>query len=121
MKKGDGFLIGGVALLAAVSLIFLYGNRQEGARVVIEVDGQETASYPLAEDRTVLVEGWNGGTNLLEIRDGTVTVAEASCPDQLCVHQGSIRYTGQTIVCLPHRVVVTVENGEEAPVDGVAG
>ena len=121
MKKGDWFLIGGVALLAAVSLGLLYGNRQEGARVVVEVDGSETASYPLTEDRTVVLEGWNGGTNLLVIRDGAATVTEASCPDQLCVHQGTIRYSGQTIVCLPNRVVVTVEDGEEAPVDGVAG
>ena len=48
-------------------------------------------------------------------------MAEASCPDQLCVHQPAIRYHGQTIVCLPHRVSVTIEGGEEAPLDGVSG
>ena len=45
---------------------------------------------------------------------------DASCPDQLCVHQNAIDKTGQTIVCLPNKVVVTVENGEEDEVDIMA-
>ena len=121
MKKGDRFLMGGVALLAAASLVFWALTRQEGAWVRVEVNGQETASYPLSEDRTVEIEGANGGRNRLEIRDGEAWMAEASCPDQLCVHQPAIRYHGQTIVCLPHRVSVTIEGGEEAPLDGVSG
>ncbi len=121
MKKGDWFLIGGVALLAVASLAFWGLTRQEGAQVTVEVDGQEVASYPLSEDLSVEIAGWNGGTNQLEIRGGVVAVTGASCPDQLCVHQGEIRYSGQTIVCLPNRVVVTVEGGTEPEVDGVAG
>ena len=43
MKKGDWFLIGGVALLAVASLAFWGLTRQEGAQVTVEVDGQEVA------------------------------------------------------------------------------
>ena len=38
-------------------------------------------------------------------------MAEADCPDRLCVRRGPVRYAGETIICLPHKLVVTVRSG----------
>jgi hypothetical protein len=46
-------------------------------------------------------------------------MAEADCPDGLCVKQHKIDKTGQTIVCLPHRVVIEIEGGQTNELDGV--
>jgi hypothetical protein len=43
----------------------------------------------------------------------------ADCPDKLCVKQRSIAKEGETIVCLPHRVVVKISGGERPVIDGV--
>ena len=58
---------------------------------------------------------------MIVIEKGEVYMEDADCPDKLCMKQGSISGTGQTIVCLPHKLVVTVENGKEPELDGVTG
>ena len=45
----------------------------------------------------------------------------ADCPDQVCVRQGAVRYNGESIVCLPHRLIVSIEGGVENGVDGSTG
>lgn len=74
--------------------------------VVIHADGREVACLPLDVDTVYAIsEG-----NVIEIRDGGVRMIRADCPDQICVHTGRITETGQSIVCVPHRVVVTIRN-----------
>ena len=78
-----------------------------------------TASYPIDTDKTVTVEGINGGKNILKISEGTADMIDADCPDQTCVKKHSIKYEGETIVCLPHKVVISIDNSantdEDAP------
>ena len=63
----------------------------------------------------------NGGTNILVIEDGYAWMSEANCPDHICVRQGKIHYTGQVITCLPNRLTVTIEGGEDGGVDLIVG
>ena len=37
---------------------------------------------------------------------------DADCPDKLCEKTGKISKNGETIVRLPHRVVVEIQGGE---------
>ena len=53
------------------------------------------------------------------IRDGKADVTEADCPDKLCVLQGKISRSGQTIICLPNKTMVTIKGGK-SEYDGVA-
>ena len=61
----------------------------------------------------------DGSYNLLVIQDGKADVTEASCPDGICVNHRAISKQGQSIVCLPNKVVVEIENGEESDLDAV--
>ncbi|OYP37556.1 hypothetical protein CG709_05765 [Lachnotalea glycerini] len=54
------------------------------------------------------------------IKDQKAKMEEANCPDKLCVHQKSIDKTGETIVCLPHKVVITVIDAKENELDVIA-
>ena len=121
LKKADMVLIGVILAAALLCLGGMYLTRTGGSMAVVYVDGQETARYPLSQNQTVEIEGYQGGYNILEIRGGIASVTEADCPDALCVHESDIQYDGQSIVCLPHRVVVKIENGEEPALDGIAG
>ena len=93
----------GVILLLAISL-----NAHSGETVQIRVAGQIVRAFPLSENRTYEITGVNGGTNLLVIRDGAAWIEEADCPDALCVGMGRVRRVGQSVVCLPHKVVVEI-------------
>ena len=87
-----------------------------GAWAVVSVEGVETARYPLSEDRTVTL-GDGRDWNLLRIAGGRAAVTEASCGDLTCVDTGPIWREGETIVCLPHRLMVSIEGGAASPFD----
>lgn len=109
----------GVVLAAAVIGLFLVRSAQEtGAQVVITWNGEVDRTVPLAEDQTLVYEGENGGYNVVRIESGKVSMAEANCPDQVCVRKGATDQTADPIVCLPNSLVVEVK-GQESQLDGV--
>lgn len=104
-------------LLAAAALCLLTRPGETGRWAVVTVDGQEVGRYSLAEDRTVTIG--EADYNVLEISGGGAAVVEANCGDHTCVRTGTVSRTGETIVCLPHRLVVEIVGGA-ADVDAVA-
>ena len=114
--RNDAILIVVLLILGGSLALFLYATRRSGGYVSVQVDGGTVMELPLDED-TRLVLGEGAHTNTLVIQDGAARVVEASCPDQICVNHGAIRYEGESIVCLPHRLVVTVEGGAPSDVD----
>ena len=105
-------------LLSGVLFLALRLGREEGGVAVVRVDGRVTERHALSDSG---VYPLNGGSNILVIENGEAFLSEADCPDLLCVKQGKIRYTGQTITCLPNRLTVTVEGGESNGVDFTVG
>ena len=109
MRKSDIILLCSVLLSALVVFgICAAFSLGKGETVVIRVDGKEYARLPLDEDAELLIEGVNGGTNLLIIKDGEAYISEATCPDLVCVHTGHADEL-KSIVCLPNRVTVSIE------------
>ena len=106
----DGFLILVILLCGALGILAWQLLGTEGDVVVISVDGKTVATYPLSEDRQIeLTTGIDGaGRNLLVIREGQAEILDASCPDGICVDHHPISREGESIVCLPNRLVVTV-------------
>ena len=118
--RNDLILAAALLLLGGAMALFLWLTRQAGGTVSVQVDGKVVMELPLGEDRS-LVLGEGEHTNTLVIRDGTAQVVEASCPDKICVGQGAIQYTGESIVCLPHKLVITVQGGLSPDIDAAAG
>ena len=105
-RIGDLILIAALLLLALV-LYFAFSDGQDrGGWAVVSVDGEEIGRYSLSEDG---VYPLNGGTNVMQIGDGKAWLIEADCPDHVCIGMGQIQYEGQIIVCLPNRLIVSVE------------
>ncbi|MBR2490513.1 MAG: NusG domain II-containing protein [Ruminiclostridium sp.] len=112
----------GILLVAAVAgMLVIQSLREEGAQVVITWNGEVDGTYSLAEDRTFVFEGEKGGYNVVTIEDGYVFMAEANCPDQICVKHKPLNETADPIVCLPNSLVVEVITDEtENQLDGVS-
>ena len=110
MKKRDLILLAvllSVALLGlGFSAIFLLGK---GDVVAVKVDGVEILCKSLDEEGEYPIVGYGGGTNLLVIRDGAAWIAEASCPDKICVRSGHANEL-KSVVCAPNRVVVEIRS-----------
>jgi hypothetical protein len=109
--------------LIAVSVSGIFYTREalsQSSGVVIELDGKPEYTFPLNIDRTLAVNGPIGKA-VIEIKGGKVRVAEAPCPNQICVKEGWI--SRGAIVCVPNRLVVLVGGGKrpDRDVDAVSG
>ena len=117
--KNDIILVGIIAFAAALLWLGIYLTRSEGTYIRVAVDGELFGEYPLNTDVEIRI-GDETSYNMLIIENGEASIAEASCPDKLCVHQGKIQYDGQSIVCLPNKLVIEVIGGEKSEYDVVA-
>lgn len=109
--KGKSTLLYDLILIASlialsVILLLLTSNRDNGNSVTVEINNIKVASFSLNKNAEYSL---NGGTNTLVIEDGCAFLKDSDCPDKTCEKQGKIRYQGQSIVCLPNRLQVTVE------------
>ena len=112
-----------VAVLAVACAWTVWGGQDESGALtaVVSVDGVETERLALEEaERTIQAGGY---TLRLRLTETEVWVESSDCPTQDCVHTGQISRSGQSIVCLPARVIVRLEGGEtvDTGVDAVIG
>lgn len=108
MKKSDIILIGVIVLVALAGLL-IFSFRGSGREVVVYRDGTEVYRFELDSSEKIVLEGKDGQENELVIEDGKAYISYATCPDKICVKQGKITKEGETIVCLPHKIVVAIE------------
>ncbi len=106
-----------LALLCAAR--FWLAPTDGAAEVVVRADGAEIDRLPLADAERTYQN--NGYTLRIAVTAESVRVTQADCPTQDCVHTGRISRQGQSIVCLPARIVITVEGTGAAPYDAIAG
>lgn len=109
--RNDVLLVIGVLIIALIGFLIFTLTQKEGKFIVVSIDGEETGAYILSEDtENLIVSGENGEfENHLVIKDGKAYISDANCRDKICVSHRAISKVGETIVCLPHKVVVSVE------------
>lgn len=115
LKGADFYLIAALLAITAGLLVWIqFAVKKQGETVVIKVDGAVVKQLALNSNTELDIAGYQGGINKIVVSEGSVFMSYADCPDELCVHTGKISKTGETIVCLPHRVVVEIIGAKEA-------
>lgn len=111
MKKKDILTAVIILIIAAVIWLISYLTASDAASLRITVNGDLYGTYTLDKDQEIPIND----TNICRIHDGHVTMIEADCPDQICVHTAAISKDGGSIVCLPNRIVLEIisEDGEK--------
>ncbi len=105
MKKGDIIIIASVAgAILALILIFLFCGTK-GEMVVIRQNDNIVGSFPISQNEEIAL-----GTNTIKIQNGEVEVVWADCKNQLCKKHSAISKKGESIVCLPNKVIITIED-----------
>ena len=114
IKKGD-IILASVILFSVLLLFAVYRlfPRDKGSYAVVKINGKIEKRLSLHKEASYKIKT-KKGTNLLEIKNGFASIAKADCPDKLCVHQREISKKGETIVCLPHKVIISIENDESS-------
>lgn len=117
MTKGDKLLIVLVIILSFSSLLYIrYQALSTNEKYIsVQVAGEEIKRIildPKLTGHTIPIET-QYGYNLIELGDNKVRVIEADCPDEIDVKQGYISGIGETIVCLPNKLVIEIKGIDE--------
>ena len=113
----DIIVVASLLILSLAVLLIVNLTKEEGAFAEVTVDGNVSGKYSLAVDGTYSL---NGGTNTLVIQNGEAYMSYSNCPDHICENTGKIRHVGQTIICLPNRITVTIIGQTDEAVDFVS-
>lgn len=98
--------------------IFIYREpASNGLQVEVCVDGEVIKTYPLSKDSDYYMEDKLSIGNTLVIDGGFVYIKDANCNDELCVKQGRIKRANESIICLPHKLVVRITSGDDSESD----
>src|SRR5690554_1477830 len=111
IRKGD-LLILVVLMLIGTSLLYYhnFNGHNKGNTAVLEINGEIIEEFSLNDQTGFYNAETEQGYNLIEFENGKVRVKESNCPEQICVQFGWAQHVGQTIVCLPHKLIIRIEN-----------
>ena len=113
----DIIIISAIVAFALLFVVISLAQRTEGDVAVVEIDGTYAGEYSLSENGVFTL---NGGTNILVIENGEAYLSFSDCPDHTCERTGKIHYVGQSIICLPNRLSVTIRGSSDGGVDLVS-
>ena len=113
----DIIIISAIVAFALLFVVISLAQRTEGDVAVVEINGTYAGEYSLSENGVFTL---NGGTNILVIENGEAYLSFSDCPDHTCEKTGKIHYVGQSIICLPNRLSVTIRGSSDGGVDLVS-
>ena len=114
IKKKDIFFLIFLSLSGMIlmwCLYFVSDKSHSSLSLIVRQNGKVIETLSLDQNITRTVSSHQGHTNVFRIQDGLVTMKQADCGDHTCVNTGSISRAGQSIVCLPNKLVLQIEAG----------
>ena len=114
------FVFAALLLIAGLSSVIILNGKTQGVIANIYQDGTCVHSVDLSrvtESYTILISG--AVANTISVEPDRICVLNATCPDQVCVHQGYISSSVVPIVCLPNALVIQIENTSGTDVDAI--
>ncbi len=118
IKKADIILAIFFIVIGVGMSIFLATNDENGSKALVYVDGELFGTYSLEKNQEIEIKK-DEYSNTLEIKGGYIYMKCANCESQDCVNMGKISRKYETVVCLPHRVMVRIKeaNNQEDNVE----
>ncbi len=107
--KNDILVIMIIVVISVIIAIIINIYKTEGTYVTVTIDGEVYEKYDLAKDITIELSTGN----TLVIQDHKAYVSESTCRDKICVNHGHISSIGESIICLPHKLVIEIKGGDQ--------
>ena len=105
--RNDVMLILTIVLVIVISAFLYFAMQKDGGTAAVIKNGEEIARYSLNENITMPITDENN-INMLVIEDGKAYISQATCPDKICVNHRPVSKEGETIVCLPNKLVIEI-------------
>lgn len=110
MKKGDFILIFLILLIVIVFFIARAFEKDSLEKYVeIRTDGNLVKKIKLTKDLNLIFDVKSiEGSLKLKISSGKVYVEDSTCRDKICEKTGKISKEGESIICLPNRISISI-------------
>lgn len=95
-------------IIATIAVMLSFWSSDVGNKVVITVNEEIIGEYSLSTKLTKEIKT-EYGSNTLIISKGECYIINADCRDGICVSRGKISKIGESIVCLPHKMIVEIK------------
>lgn len=117
MKFGDLILIVLLLFASFLPLVFFHVQQSNENNLVttkyaiVKIKGKEVERFDLTKKQHILKTYYPNKKqyNIIEIYHGRIRVKEDNSPDQIAVRTGWIDTVGQISICLPHQLIITIE------------
>jgi len=114
MNKHDFKLIIIILIIAGAFWVFkCFTNNESNKIAKVYYENKVILTIDLLEEGKYQVEGYNGKVNIV-VKDGKIKVENENSPLHLCSNQGYISKSYETIVCLPNKITIKIENSDTA-------
>lgn len=98
-----------ICIILSVVVLLIVRPHTSSDYVLITKNKHEYGRYDLRIDQKIPIDD----QNTLQIKNHKIKMIQATCPDKLCIKQGAISKKGQSIICLPHKLIIEVISGDE--------
>ena len=108
-------------IIAGAFGVNYFVNTKNLDSIEIYMDNKLYKTYDINDKEEIKIKS-KEGYNIVKIHDKGVEIIEASCPDKVCIHQGFITKSSESIVCLPNKVhiKITTEDNHESEEDVIS-
>ncbi len=119
MQKFEFYKLPDIILLFFLLVIPLYAiiNRTDVAPrnpvAVVEIDGKQEYAVSLDRPKKLKLNEWNLPV-ILGIKTGKIRILENDCQKNICIHTGYINRAGQTIVCVPKKILIYIQSSRDS-------
>ena len=72
------------------------------------------------ETYRLTIDGKDKSENIVEVRNGSIGIINASCPDHICIDTGFIDNSSVPVVCLPNKIIIEISDNTDNSIDAVA-
>ena len=116
MKKADKIIAIIIALLIVLStaVVFIYINYSKGTEKIAVIKQNTKVIKTIDLNKVDTPEEFtikfnNTNYNKIRVEKGRICIIDADCPNKICIKSGWISKSGETIVCLPHKLQIEIE------------
>lgn len=104
-----------ISFLPEVILVMILGKGYDNTYAEVTIAGELYKNIPLSEhkgEETIEVKT-KTGVNIIKVSDDKISIVEADCPDKVCMKPGFIHKPGESLVCLPNRLMIQIKGNSE--------
>lgn len=108
LKKWDILLFAMPILIGVVTFLMIFTFNSNDKIAIVEIDNVVVAEVPLDGSFSGQIDVQPKYHNKIVVRDGKIGVETADCKDNVCVNTGFIDKVGQSVICVPSKLIITV-------------